>query len=484
MIKNDRQYRITKARAGEFEEALRLASGADAGSDRSLFHRVQREAIEGQLSDLREELDQYDLLKDGKITSLEIASLAQLPETLIKGRIMRGWTQKDLADKLGLKEQQIQRYESDEYATASLEKISQVAGVLGLELDKAILRTATHSSFDRLLSRVEGLGLDRDFVEARLIPRTLKASIDRWGHRGKVPEILVAQVASVVSKIFGLSLDALTSESPIAPESWALAGVRFKLPKTTAEKEVAAYSVYAHYIALLVLECTPKLRKSPAPNDPIALRRDIVRIQGSFSLESVLRYVWGLGIAVVPLRDKGQFHAAYFRVNDRHVIVLKQRTSSLARWIIDVLHELRHALSNPGEKNLSVIDSEAQGNDFDEHLEEEEEATEFAGECALEGKAEELVHIAHKRSRQNLRFLKSAVVDVAREHNVDLALFANYVAYRLTLQGINWWGVATNLQPADNEPWNVTRRIFLEQSDMSKLNEFDRELLLQALKDE
>ena len=39
--------------------------------------------------------------------------------------------QKSLAGRLGLKEQQIQRYEASEYASASLARVRSVAEVLG-----------------------------------------------------------------------------------------------------------------------------------------------------------------------------------------------------------------------------------------------------------------------------------------------------------------------------------------------------------------
>jgi hypothetical protein len=58
------------------------------------------------------------------------------------------------------------------------------------------------------------------------------------------------------------------------------------------------------------------------------------------------------------------------------------------------------------------------------------------------------------------------------------------MAYRLSLQGINWWGAATNLQATGESPWDSTRRAFLEHADLQALNEFDREVLLQALKDD
>ena len=50
---------------------------------------------------------------------------------LIRAGIARGLSQKSLASRLGLKEQQIQRYEASEYASASLARIRSVAGWFG-----------------------------------------------------------------------------------------------------------------------------------------------------------------------------------------------------------------------------------------------------------------------------------------------------------------------------------------------------------------
>ena len=43
-----------------------------------------------------------------------------------------GFSQKDLAQRLGLKEQQIQRYEATGYASASLARIQEIIEALGV----------------------------------------------------------------------------------------------------------------------------------------------------------------------------------------------------------------------------------------------------------------------------------------------------------------------------------------------------------------
>ena len=60
-------------------------------------------------------------------------AVAELPTILIKARIAQDLRQKDLAEQLGLKDQQIQRYEATDYATASLTRIKEVANALGGE---------------------------------------------------------------------------------------------------------------------------------------------------------------------------------------------------------------------------------------------------------------------------------------------------------------------------------------------------------------
>ena len=69
---------------------------------------------------------------------LGLDSLAALPEALIRARIAAGLTQKELATRLGLKEQQVQRYEATRYAAASLTRIQAVAEALGVRIEERI----------------------------------------------------------------------------------------------------------------------------------------------------------------------------------------------------------------------------------------------------------------------------------------------------------------------------------------------------------
>ena len=69
--------------------------------------------------------------------------VADLPAVLIKARIAQGLSQKDLADRIGLKEQQIHRYEATDYTSASLARIKDVIRALGVEMDDPALAADT-----------------------------------------------------------------------------------------------------------------------------------------------------------------------------------------------------------------------------------------------------------------------------------------------------------------------------------------------------
>lgn len=115
--------------------------------------------------------------------------------------------------------------------------------------------------------------------------------------------------------------------------------------------------------------------------------------------------------------------------------------------------------------------------------EEERDASWFAGEVSLGGRAEELVEECVTQAKGRIPRLKAVVPEVATTAGVDPAVLANYMAYRLSLQGENWWGTATNLQPKDESPWEIARDVLLQRANLSRLSGLDRELFVQALRE-
>jgi len=139
VITNERQYRITKAALKRFEENL---AAHDAG-DRSphvdaRIHRAMREGIASEADELRAQLHHYEQLRDGHITKREITSLRELPGALIEARIAARLTQRDLAERIGVAEQQIQRWEASDYAGVNLERLQSIADALGIDIRETI----------------------------------------------------------------------------------------------------------------------------------------------------------------------------------------------------------------------------------------------------------------------------------------------------------------------------------------------------------
>src|SRR5688572_17487504 len=101
-----------------------------------------REGAESQLEELQADLAEYEALRDGRVTVLELDSLRELPSALIRARIAARLSQKALAQRLGVKEQQIQRYEATQYAGATFERLQAVAEALDVRVDQRVFLPA------------------------------------------------------------------------------------------------------------------------------------------------------------------------------------------------------------------------------------------------------------------------------------------------------------------------------------------------------
>ena len=137
MIKNEKQYRITNAQARRFEDALaELAKQVRPANITPRLWQAQHDAASSQLQELRAQVEAYERLHLGKGRELVLEAVEDLPKTLIRARIASGMTQEGLAQRLGVKTQQVQRYEATEYESASFARIRKVVQALGLTMPK------------------------------------------------------------------------------------------------------------------------------------------------------------------------------------------------------------------------------------------------------------------------------------------------------------------------------------------------------------
>ncbi len=92
-----------------------------------------------RLAALREQLREYEALRSAKRRMLPLKSVEELPQILIQARIAADLSQEQLAYMLGLKTQQIQRYEATGYASASWTRITRVLRALSVSLQGRVI---------------------------------------------------------------------------------------------------------------------------------------------------------------------------------------------------------------------------------------------------------------------------------------------------------------------------------------------------------
>ncbi len=139
MIKNERQYRITKGWIQKFTKTLEnLEASGNKSTALSLLQQAERGALIGQRETLQREVREYEALRAGGQRTFQAETFEELPRVLIQARIASGLSQRELALRLGLKEQQVQRYEATEYASASLSRVSAVITALNIRVREEV----------------------------------------------------------------------------------------------------------------------------------------------------------------------------------------------------------------------------------------------------------------------------------------------------------------------------------------------------------
>lgn len=140
MITNSRQYRITRARLKKLRRAIDafdITAVAKKSGSRALA-RAELDALRSEQENMAAQVREYDALASGTVDVVKATSLEELPLLLIKARIARGLSQRELAERLGMKEQQIQRYESEMFRSASLPRLAEVARALDVSVSEVV----------------------------------------------------------------------------------------------------------------------------------------------------------------------------------------------------------------------------------------------------------------------------------------------------------------------------------------------------------
>lgn len=136
MIFSDRQYNVSRAELEKLRTALAdyLSS---PGTPDNWLRGIERAGLESQIADIEAEVAEYELLRSGKVSLSESSSLSDLPRVLVQARISKGLSQTELAEKLQMKPQQVQRYEATNYMSASLARLVEIADALDVKISEA-----------------------------------------------------------------------------------------------------------------------------------------------------------------------------------------------------------------------------------------------------------------------------------------------------------------------------------------------------------
>lgn len=475
MISNERQYRITRSQAERLREALARRTASRDVKWRSLdplIAAAEKDALRSQIDELETQLSEYDQLRVAGAAFVEPSTLDNIAENLIKTRIAKGLSQKQLGELLGVKAQQIQRYESSQYEGASLKRLQEISHLLH-SVSSPSQRTLNAAP---IFQALEASGLKKDFVLSRLVP---EAVARRLKGRRLVAVEDARYVVDAVTRVFRLNASKLLEGGESKTLNQALAAVKFKVPKSANETQVSILAAYAHYLATTLLTGIAKRSEVEFPRSWQEAHTGMLQY-GGVNLRSAAEYVWSLGIPILPLSRGGAFHGACLRIGDETVIVLNRKSRLESLWLFDLLHELGHWVVAMSSAD-SIIEEQTRTT---ANKNEERAAGEFAGNVVLGGRARELGTLVSKAAHGRVEYLKRAVPEVARQQGISVGALANFAAFELSTQGINWWGPAIALQYDGVQPFSTLRDILLNRVDLSRLSEHDRGLVIAALKEE
>jgi hypothetical protein len=113
--------KIAHPRMGQLLAAAESSNELDRTTWLALAHDVQAEIRE------------YEDLRAGHVRLFNVSSVEDLADALVKARLAPGITQKELADRLRVSEQMVQRDEAGGYEHATLARLGDVIDALRLQ---------------------------------------------------------------------------------------------------------------------------------------------------------------------------------------------------------------------------------------------------------------------------------------------------------------------------------------------------------------
>jgi transcriptional regulator with XRE-family HTH domain len=459
MITTDTQYTVTAKKLSKLQYTMGVLA---MQNDENPFVKAQRRSLE-ELSDaMRTELTEYDELKSGKVSELTVETLADLPKTLIKARIARGLNQSQLAELLGTRPQQIQRWENDEYSNVGFTSLKLIADALNLDVQPRVRLLAEQPVAPTQIRRgLSNAGLPKSIFDKYLLPQ----------HRKEGPGLL-DELSARLERVFGFG-----AQQAATLEAFAQPAMQFKLPANASQSRTRAYAAYLNGLCEIIAKCVDPIEvQLPAS---LELLHDFL-FEEEISLRAAVDRCWSINVAVFPTNDSVGMNGAFWKRNSKAIIVLRNRGTEEFRALFDLLHELFHLLTAPSDDLVRIAAEETSRER--RQSEDERRADRFAAEVLTRGRLGELIREIIDGSRGQASLLKVSVERASEASGIPVGVIANLLAKQISHDQDNpsWWAAARSLQPA-GEPWKVVRNAFLREADLTKLDRVETDLILQLL---
>lgn len=140
MIKDEKQYKFTRELAREFEESIAALERDEVRKKNdSDGWELIRGSLKCHLDKLKSEIAEYEMLISHDRSTpiiLKLDDIDYLAQILIKARMAAKLSQKELADLAGLTEEQIKRYEDNDYEDARFMDVKSVIYALEIEIHR------------------------------------------------------------------------------------------------------------------------------------------------------------------------------------------------------------------------------------------------------------------------------------------------------------------------------------------------------------
>lgn len=345
-----------------------------------------------------------------------------------------------------------------------------------IERGEADMRISTVTRLLRVL------GADWADISGPSPPEVSVREIQRRAVRFGAPRSLVRRIAERVKREdfaealcrgFGWSRESLLNERGEV-DLWTSSGVAIQFKAARNQRRTASpVAEFARNICVLVSENSERPQWVRLPPDPWTIRDQMTSASGELSFRTMLEWAWTQGVTTVPIEARGGFHAAVWSHESGPLVALKQPQDLSVFWAFDFAHELGHiALGHLGADDFV---EENVGEDDDDR---EAAANEFARTLLL-GDWEALIMTAVEKANRDVRELKRATREVARDRDVSPGTLGTILARRIQVDGQEgqWWGAAINLAREEGSARRIAVEALAHRLSVEPMSDLEKGLV-------